>query len=92
DTRRRPGPINIDAARAPMTPGPMSALATARIITDINQIQYPENIKSPRIELNMNAKEGRFRYDRDFLMQFMEVCKEKPDHLPPPETLGLEPI
>ncbi|KZV97948.1 ARM repeat-containing protein [Exidia glandulosa HHB12029] len=44
-----------------MTPGLMSALATACIITDINQIQYPENIKSPRIELNMNVKEGRFR-------------------------------
>ncbi|EJD40409.1 hypothetical protein AURDEDRAFT_115891 [Auricularia subglabra TFB-10046 SS5] len=92
DTRRRPGPINIDAARAPMTPGPMSALATARIITDINQIQYPDNIKSPRVELNMNAKEGKFRYDRDFLMQFMEVCKEKPDQLPPVEALGIEPI
>ncbi|KZV85807.1 hypothetical protein EXIGLDRAFT_622614, partial [Exidia glandulosa HHB12029] len=60
DTRGRPGPINTDTARARRTPGPMSALATARIITDIYQIQYPENIKSPRIELNMNAK-GRFR-------------------------------
>ncbi|KAH7096849.1 ARM repeat-containing protein [Auriculariales sp. MPI-PUGE-AT-0066] len=87
DPRRRPGPINIDAARAPMTPGPMSALATARIITDINTMAYPDHIKSPRIELNINAPEGKFRYDRDFLMQFMEVCTEKPDHLPPRETL-----
>jgi translation initiation factor 4G len=31
------------------------------------------------------------RYDRDFLLQFMVVCKEKPDMLPPLDTIGLEP-
>ena len=30
-------------------------------------------------------------YDRDFLMQFMSICKEKPDNLPPLEAIGLEP-
>ena len=31
------------------------------------------------------------RYDRDFLLQFMAVCKEKPDNLPPLDAIGLEP-
>lgn len=31
------------------------------------------------------------RYDREFLLQFMAVCKEKPDSLPPLDAIGLEP-
>ena len=31
------------------------------------------------------------RYDRDFLLQFMLICKEKPDKLPPLDAIGLEP-
>ncbi|KAH8109017.1 ARM repeat-containing protein, partial [Phellopilus nigrolimitatus] len=68
-----------------------SALATARHIQDLDQVQYPEGVKSPKPELNTNAKDGKFRYDRDFLMQFMSVCKKKPDNLPLLETIGLEP-
>ena len=32
------------------------------------------------------------RYDREFLLQFMQVCKEKPPQLPPLDILGLEPV
>jgi translation initiation factor 4G len=32
-----------------------------------------------------------FRYDRDFLLQFRAVCKERPDALPALDTIGLEP-
>jgi translation initiation factor 4G len=32
-----------------------------------------------------------YSYDRDFLLQFMSVCKEKPDSLPPLDAIGLEP-
>lgn len=31
-------------------------------------------------------------YDRDFLLQFMAVCKEKPDSLPPLDAIGLQPV
>jgi translation initiation factor 4G len=88
-----------------------SALATARHIEDINGITYPQGIKSPELELNVNVHKGKFRYhlskfmpswgrsstrffhryDRDFLLQFMEICREKPDNLPPLGDLGLEP-
>ncbi|KIM87547.1 hypothetical protein PILCRDRAFT_815094 [Piloderma croceum F 1598] len=68
-----------------------SALATARIIHDIGQITYPDGIRPPKGELNVNAKDGKFIYDRDFLLQFMSICKEKPDMLPPLDIIGLEP-
>ncbi|KIK01165.1 hypothetical protein K443DRAFT_60383, partial [Laccaria amethystina LaAM-08-1] len=58
---------------------PLSALATARNIDDIGTVQYPEGVRSPKPELNANVKHGRFRYDRDFLLQFRGVCTQKPD-------------
>ena len=39
-----------------------SALATARRIEDINHITYPEGIKRPKVELNVNVQKGKFRY------------------------------
>lgn len=40
-----------------------SALASARNIENIDAINYPEGIKSPKIELNLNAQSGKFRSD-----------------------------
>ena len=60
--RRRPGPLDISAAQKQGIPqGLPSALATARIIEDISTISYPEGIKSPKVELNVHAKSGKFR-------------------------------
>ncbi|KAI0767077.1 hypothetical protein C8Q74DRAFT_1354942 [Fomes fomentarius] len=93
DGKRRPGRLDLSSTKNQTIPAPLpSALATARIIEDIGSIQYPEGIKSPKPELNTNAKQGKFRYDRDFLLQFMAVCKEKPDSLPPLDAIGLEPV
>jgi translation initiation factor 4G len=109
--RKRPGPLNLQATiNTDVAPPLPSALATARHIEDINRITYPQGIKSPRLELNVNTQKGKFRYvlnlhvvvhlfltkfhrryDRDFLLQFMNICKEKPDHLPPLDVIGLEP-
>ncbi|KAK0212418.1 hypothetical protein DFS33DRAFT_25830 [Desarmillaria ectypa] len=89
--RRRPGPLDLSTTKANI-PAPLpSALATARIIDDLGRVPYPEGIKSPRVELNINAKDGKFRYDRDFLLQFMSICKEKPESLPALDAIGLEP-
>ena len=104
-------PLNLQTTmNANIAPPPPSALATARHIEDINCITYPQGIKSPRLELNVNTQKGKFRYDfesliivplflnmilhsydRDFLLQFMNICKEKPDNLPPLDVIGLEP-
>ncbi|KAI6120363.1 hypothetical protein EV401DRAFT_2089060 [Pisolithus croceorrhizus] len=71
---------------------PLSALLTARNIDRLDEVEYPDGIRSPKTELNQNAKDGKFRYDRDFLLQFMAVCKEKPPHLPQLDILGIEPV
>ncbi|KAK7057588.1 hypothetical protein R3P38DRAFT_2598969 [Favolaschia claudopus] len=91
--RRRPGRLDLSTTFKPNIPAALpSALATARIIDDLSRVTYPENIQSPSVELNANAKDGKFRYDRDFLLQFMSVCKEKPDSLPPLDAIGIGPV
>ncbi|KIM52875.1 hypothetical protein SCLCIDRAFT_482059 [Scleroderma citrinum Foug A] len=90
--KRRLIPLDINAAKKDSSSPPLSALMTARNIDRLDEIEYPQGIKSPRTELNQNAKDGKFRYDRDFLLQFMQVCKEKPPHLPALDILGLEPV
>ncbi|KAL5512629.1 hypothetical protein ACEPAG_3282 [Sanghuangporus baumii] len=87
-----PGPLDLSSTHKPVAQPLPSALATARHIQDVYQVPYPEGIRSPKPELNTNAKDGKFRYDRDFLLQFMSVCKEKPDNLPNLEAIGLEPV
>ncbi|KAI0941635.1 hypothetical protein AcW1_003473 [Taiwanofungus camphoratus] len=90
--RRRPGPLDLSSTKNQSISQPLpSALATARVIEDLGSVSYPEGIMSPKVELNVNAKQGKFRYDRDFLLQFMAICKEKPDSLPPLDAIGLEP-
>jgi translation initiation factor 4G len=110
DPKRRPipGRLNLSSTTSANLPQPLpSALASARIIEDIGKVSYPEGIKAPSSELNVNASSGKFRwvsshrlaiviltphrYDRDFLMQFMKVCKEKPDDMPSLDAIGLEP-
>lgn len=89
DFKKRPGPLDLSNTKN--TASLPSALATARVIEDLGSVQYPEGISSPKVELNINAKHGKFRYDREFLLQFMSICKEKPDMLPPLDAIGLEP-
>ncbi|KAF8633421.1 hypothetical protein AX17_004592 [Amanita inopinata Kibby_2008] len=85
--KRRPGPLDLTHSRQPSSP-----LTLARHIEDLGSVTYPEGIMSPKPELNAGAKEGKFRYDRDFLLQFMSICKEKPESLPPLDAIGLEPV
>lgn len=58
-SRRRPGPIDLSSTAR--TPPPRSALAAARFIEDLRRVSYPEGIRSPKVELNVNAKSGKFR-------------------------------
>ncbi|KAI6007612.1 hypothetical protein F5J12DRAFT_82727 [Pisolithus orientalis] len=96
DTREfdthRPGPLDSNATKKGNSAFPFSALLAARNIDRLDEIEYPEGIRRPKTELNQNAKGGKFRYDRDFLLQFMTVCKEKPLNLPPLDVLGIEPV
>ena len=79
--RRRPDPLNLQATiNSNIAPPLPSALATARHIEDINRITYPQGIKSPRVELNVNTQKGKFRYVLNiyalvyfFLTQFRQL-------------------
>ncbi|KAK4052214.1 hypothetical protein OIO90_004436 [Microbotryomycetes sp. JL221] len=80
------GSTEDDAKAANKGPSPLS---TARAIDNLTAVSYPDNIKSPRAELNAGAEPGKYRYDREFLMQFMNVCVERPDNLPNLESIGM---
>ncbi|ORX91369.1 hypothetical protein K493DRAFT_339395 [Basidiobolus meristosporus CBS 931.73] len=51
----------------------------------LNHVPYPPNIQGPA-----SVTEGKLRYDRSFLLQFSEVCREKPASMPSLESLGIE--
>lgn len=67
-----------------------AALGSARFIEDINKVSYPDKVQSPKAGLNESAEPGKFRYDREFLLQFMNVYKEKPIDLPPLAQIGMD--
>jgi translation initiation factor 4G len=87
---RRSVPAALDLKPSTPNPAEPTAMATAKPITDLASITYNAPFQSPSSDLNKGAEPGQFRYDRDFLMQFMEVCQERPDRLPPLEEIGLE--
>ncbi|KDN49919.1 hypothetical protein K437DRAFT_73771 [Tilletiaria anomala UBC 951] len=96
EKRRRPDKLDLTSTPKGVTSDtPMSAalqaLGSANRIEDLSKVQYPSSIKSPRPDLNDESGEGRFRYDREFLLQFMGVFKEKPRELPPLGDIGMEP-
>jgi translation initiation factor 4G len=61
-TKRRPAPLDLSKMASSSIPAPLlSALSTARVIKDLGCVPYPEGVKSPSIELNVNAQKGKFR-------------------------------
>ena len=44
---RHPGPLDLEEAKKSNIAGPQSALATARIISDIHSVPYPEGVSQP---------------------------------------------
>ncbi|WFD28557.1 hypothetical protein MNAN1_003570 [Malassezia nana] len=71
---------------------PSRAIESAKRIDDLSSITYPENVQPPKAELNVNAVPGRYRYDREFLLQFMSVYTEKPHGLPDLAAMGMESV
>ncbi|KAF9980067.1 hypothetical protein BGZ75_008843, partial [Mortierella antarctica] len=72
--------LSVDLGRTVSAP---TTSASTRI-ENFGAVSYPSHIQSPG---NADAQ-GKFRYDRDFLMQFMSVCTDKPDSLPSLDVLG----
>ena len=59
--RRHPGHLDLADATKFNISAPQSALATARVISDINAVSYPEGVSIPNPALNQHAKDGKFR-------------------------------
>ncbi|KAF3907347.1 hypothetical protein AA313_de0200328 [Arthrobotrys entomopaga] len=79
--QRKPAPLNLQlkTSSEPALPSAaLTALRSARFIDDINKVAYPPSIISPNPALNTNAPNGKFKYEKDFLMQFQTVFTDKP--------------
>jgi translation initiation factor 4G len=80
--KQKPVPLKLETNKTVEPPQPtagMQALKSARFLQVKNEsINYPDGIKSPNPALNLGSKSKGRQYDKDFLLQFQEVFKEKP--------------
>ncbi|KAF1932772.1 uncharacterized protein M421DRAFT_98004 [Didymella exigua CBS 183.55] len=81
-TKPKPAALKLETNK-PVEPAQptagMESLKTARFIQIRNEaINYPEGVQSPNPALNQGSKSKGRQYDKDFLLQFQEVFKEKP--------------
>ncbi|KAI5782715.1 armadillo-type protein [Geopyxis carbonaria] len=76
----KPSPLNLQLkTNEPAPPSAaLTALRSARPVDNLKHLQYPEGILSPNPALNPLASVIKFKYDKDFLMQFQTVFTEKP--------------
>ncbi|KAF1830689.1 hypothetical protein BDW02DRAFT_89053 [Decorospora gaudefroyi] len=96
-TKPKPAALNLvkDKSVEPAQPtAGMQALKSARFLQVRDELQYPGSIMSPNPALNnSNRSKGR-QYDKDFLLQFQDVFKEKPSvdwDMKLKETVGDDP-
>ncbi|KAF2653260.1 hypothetical protein K491DRAFT_521874 [Lophiostoma macrostomum CBS 122681] len=80
--KQKPAALKLETNKSVEPPQPtagMQALKSARFLQVKNDaINYPEGIKSPNPALNLGGKSKGRQYDKDFLLQFQDVFKEKP--------------
>ncbi|PYH96091.1 hypothetical protein BO71DRAFT_408055 [Aspergillus ellipticus CBS 707.79] len=81
-TKQKPAALKLETTKAVEPPQPsaaMKALQSARFVEDLSKIAYPESVASPNPALNESAPADRkFHYNKEFLLQFQAVFKEKP--------------
>lgn len=116
EPRKRPAPGKLDLMTMQRSrtvhPALPTALSGAKNITDITIVVYPAGVRTPKPELNAQARNGPFRcalfslsdnvacirkliiihcrYDREFLMQFMSICTDKPETMADLDEIGME--
>ncbi|PGH16720.1 hypothetical protein AJ79_01593 [Helicocarpus griseus UAMH5409] len=80
--REKPAALKLETTKTVEPPQPsaaMKSLQTARFLEDPSKVTYPSAIVSPNPALNANAPSDRkFKYNKEFLLQFQSVFKEKP--------------
>lgn len=80
-SKQKPAALKLETAKSVEAPQPtpqLLSLRSARKLTYINDVSYPSPIHSPNPALNTSAPPMKFKYDRDFLMQFQRAFTEKP--------------
>ncbi|KAI5853053.1 translation initiation factor 4F, ribosome/mRNA-bridging subunit [Morchella snyderi] len=79
EKRKIPHPLNLQIKTTEPAPpsAALTALKSARFIDNIGSVNYPSGILSPNPALNPAAS-GKFKYEKDFLLQFQGVFTEKP--------------
>ncbi|KAH8703655.1 hypothetical protein BGW36DRAFT_393925 [Talaromyces proteolyticus] len=81
-TKQKPGPLKLETSKAVEPPQPSAALKSltgAKFLESLSSVTYPSTIVSPNPALNVNAPSDRkFKYNKEFLLQFQNVFKEKP--------------
>lgn len=80
--RGKAGELTLNITKAvepPEQSATLKSLNSARRLEDPSKVEYPSNIASPNPALNVNAPADRkFKYNKEFLLQFQSVFKEKP--------------
>ncbi|KAK5939401.1 hypothetical protein PMZ80_008705 [Knufia obscura] len=80
--RGKAAELTLDTKKMAEPPEPsatLKALTSARKLEDPTKVSYPDGIVSPNPALNTNAPADRkFKYNKEFLLQFQNVFKEKP--------------
>ena len=80
-SKQKPAALKLETSKTVEAPQPSAALQSlrsARFLTSVHDVSYPASIASPNPALNSSAPMGKFRYDKNFLMQFQTVFVEKP--------------
>jgi len=80
--KSKPSALKLDTVK-PVEPAQptagMQSLKSARFLQVKSElVAYPEGIMSPNPALNAGSRNRNQTYDKDFLLQFQEVFKEKP--------------
>ena len=80
--RGKAAELTLDTKKPVEPPEPsatLKALQSAKKLEDLSKVTYPPDVASPNPALNANAPaDRRFKYDKEFLLQFQSVFKEKP--------------
>ncbi|KAK2841629.1 hypothetical protein FQN49_006066 [Arthroderma sp. PD_2] len=80
--REKPASLKLETNKQVEPPQPsaaMKSLHSARFLEDPSKITYPLSVVSPNPALNTSAPSDRkFKYNKEFLLQFQNVFKEKP--------------
>lgn len=80
-TKQKPAHLKLETTKNVEPAQPSAALLSlrsARRLTSITDVSYPAPFASPNPALNSAAPSGKFRYDKEFLMQFQRAFVEKP--------------